>query len=633
MSPASNAELTGDRRTPDRSPSELRQSDAAALPQRYHFIAIALLLGLHTALLAHTIYAYSPTIDEVAHLPAGLSHWRFAKFDLYRVNPPLVRSVAAVPLLFAEFTEDWTGYTRRKTERCEFRIGRRFVLINGGDSVRLYRYARLACIPFSIMGGLVMYCFARDFYGRTSALLSLSLWCFSPMILGNASLITPDVPAASFALLATYSFSRWMRSPHVVKAIVVGLFLGLAQLTKTTCLVLYFALPLAWAVFRWTEWRAMSKRADASSTSILYGTFPFAELRHLCLMFLASLYIINTAYFFDGSFSPLGQYDFVSRTLGGEGASNGAPGNRFRGGLMESLPVPFPADYVHGIDLQKDDLERQKWCYAAGIHRPQGWWWWYVYAVCVKEQHGTMLLLALAVASSRHTHGLDRSPHLAETLLILPSMLILVLVSSQTGFTRYIRYMLPAVPFIYIWIGRVARPGAVSRRWWIVAALCWNFVSMSLNHPHHLAYFNELSGGPRNGHYHLLDANVDWGQCSLMLKDWIGLNRESGYATAPLYLSLFAEESCVSPDSLGIVANRIPLQGDEISPTRRPPPLTVLPPGLYAISVNHLHGYRHRDAGDPDLSAFLALTPVASIGNAIVVYRLPPEASNFDVTE
>jgi hypothetical protein len=31
-------------------------------------------------------------------------------------------------------------------------------------------------------------------------------------------------------------------------------------------------------------------------------------------------------------------------------------------------------------------------------------------------------------------------------------------------------------------------------------------------HPHYLAYFNEIIGGPRNGYKYLIDSNLDWGQ-------------------------------------------------------------------------------------------------------------------------
>jgi len=45
--------------------------------------------------------------------------------------------------------------------------------------------------------------------------------------------------------------------------------------------------------------------------------------------------------------------------------------------------------------------------------------------------------------------------------------------------------------------------------------------------PHQLAYFNEIAGGPQNGHRHLLHSNLDWGQGLICLnsvleqhKDW-----------------------------------------------------------------------------------------------------------------
>ena len=36
-------------------------------------------------------------------------------------------------------------------------------------------------------------------------------------------------------------------------------------------------------------------------------------------------------------------------------------------------------------------------------------------------------------------------------------------------------------------------------------------------YPDHLAYFNDLVGGPRNGHLYLDDSNIDWCQ------DWIAV--------------------------------------------------------------------------------------------------------------
>ncbi len=56
-------------------------------------------LAAHAGLLAYSAWRHSPVLTEVGQLPAGISHWELGRFDLYRVNPPLVRLVAALPVL------------------------------------------------------------------------------------------------------------------------------------------------------------------------------------------------------------------------------------------------------------------------------------------------------------------------------------------------------------------------------------------------------------------------------------------------------------------------------------------------------------------------------------------------------
>ena len=55
---------------------------------------LALLFAIHLAMLAWNAYWNSPVCDEVGHLTAGIYKWKYAKFDLYRVNPPLVQCLA-----------------------------------------------------------------------------------------------------------------------------------------------------------------------------------------------------------------------------------------------------------------------------------------------------------------------------------------------------------------------------------------------------------------------------------------------------------------------------------------------------------------------------------------------------------
>jgi hypothetical protein len=94
---------------------------------------ITLLLTIHAGLLAWQAYRYSPTIDEPAHLAAGISHWKFGRFDLYRVNPPLVRMIAALPMLLVEPKVDWSAFTEAAYARPEFAIGSALANGNGFD--------------------------------------------------------------------------------------------------------------------------------------------------------------------------------------------------------------------------------------------------------------------------------------------------------------------------------------------------------------------------------------------------------------------------------------------------------------------------------------------------------------------
>ena len=87
-----------------------------------------------------------------------------------------------------------------------------------------------------------------------------------------------------------------------------------------------------------------------------------------------------------------------------------------------------------------------------------------------------------------------------ELVLLLPIVAILVLVSSQTGFTIHSRYVLPILPFLYVWCSKVACSIKMEHKAVAIAgalALCWSVGSSLWYYPHSLSYFNELVGGPK----------------------------------------------------------------------------------------------------------------------------------------
>lgn len=60
--------------------------------------AVVSLLTIQASLLAYSATTHSPTMNEPGHLAAGLSYWEFGRFEVCRVNPPLIRPIAALPV-------------------------------------------------------------------------------------------------------------------------------------------------------------------------------------------------------------------------------------------------------------------------------------------------------------------------------------------------------------------------------------------------------------------------------------------------------------------------------------------------------------------------------------------------------
>ena len=175
---------------------------------------VLLLLTIHLGLVAWNGYGYSPVIDEVAYLPAGISHLQLGRFEAARVLPPLVRMMAALPVLFADPKVDWRGLDDRSGMRSEWVIGPKFVEQNGSRIFWLVTLGRWGCLPFCLLGGLVCFKWASELYGFGSGITALLLWCFSPNILGHGALLTPDIGGAATGVLAGYTFWRWLENPN-----------------------------------------------------------------------------------------------------------------------------------------------------------------------------------------------------------------------------------------------------------------------------------------------------------------------------------------------------------------------------------------------------------------------------------
>jgi hypothetical protein len=543
--------------------------------------AIGGLLTIHTALLAYSAYVHSPTLNEPGHLVAGLSIWKFGRFDVYNVNPPLVKMVAALPVMAAGYEDDWSGFYTGAGARPEFAMGEDFVAANGERSFFLFMIARWACIPFSWLGGMVCYLWARDLFGRPSGVVACAIWCFEPNILANASLITPDAHATALGLAACYTFWRWLKAPTWSQAALTGAVLGLAELAKTTLILFYPLWPVMWVIYRWPNRKAMVARDWLREGGML------------ALRIAIGLYVLNLGYWAEGALRPMGEFRFVSELFTGRKSddqkletgvtanSNEAavsdpqspdlPRNRFARTWLASIPSPVPQNYLLGIDMQQRDFENYgRPSYLRGEWRDHGWWYYYLYACAIKVPLGLWAIGVLGLSAlvvrgfgirssgprndryggSKQATSCESpvsAPQSSEDdssrdmfILLLPPLVIFAIVSLKTGFNEHLRYVLPSFPFVYIGISGLvtnfldnANPTGVAYRGFgqtplrrsaaplFLTLLFWSSVSSCWIYPHSLSYFSEAIGGPLNGPTHLLGSNVDWGQDYLYLQTWL----------------------------------------------------------------------------------------------------------------
>jgi len=655
---------------------------------------------------------HSPVMDEAAHLAAGISHWELGRFRLFKVNPPLVRMVAALPAIASGAKTDWSNYSEGVGARPDFTVMDDFVHANGERVFWLVTLARWALVPIVLLGGYVCYRWARELYGDAAGIMPLALWCFCPNVLAYGQIINADAWATALGVAAGYCFWKWLKDPAWDRALVAGIVLGLAELTKTTWLVLFVLWAVLWIVVR-CPWSVVcaaivrSARRQTTPKSLEKGSgfrvqgsgksrksHDFCnEDAQLVAILTLGVFCINAGYDFEGSGTRLRNYLFVSRPLKGANEAGRAAqiGNRFAKSWCGGMPLPLPKDYVEGIDMQWHDIEVGKPSYLRGQWRDRGWWYWYLYALALKVPLGTWGLFLLAVgvrvthwrrgkrsrrteSGAAHPHPRplpkgegDSIPHVSrlperegearnpkskienpkwadELVLLAPAAVVLVLVSSQTGFSRYIRYVLPVFPFVFIWIGSVAcgigsfarnaTEGVPYRRGRALAALtaillAWSVGGSLWYAPHWMSYFNELAGGPLGGPAHLIDAQVDWGQDLLYLKRWLDAHPEA----RPLRLVYFGP---IDPRLAGIEFSPPPAADH---PPDDPAGIAVrpsdLPPGWYAISVNFLYGYPHYALDGHGgrahfargaYSYFRRFQPVARVGYSIYIYHVGDRA-------
>lgn len=595
-----------------------------------HYLPGILLL-IQAVLLFASAYQNAVTIDEVCHLPAGISYWQQGEFWCYHHNPPLIRLLYALPSVILDTPMDYSHYQYEPGSRMpDCLLGRDFMLLNRNHYMEIYSLARVVVVLLTLWGSWSIYRFSRTLFGAQGACVSLAIWCLDPNVLAHGGLVTTDVGSTVIGFVATIAFWHYLRSPSNSNALKSGVWLGLTIASKFSFVIL----PGIWGGLACLHYIKTPDRLPGRE-----------YFRHGVIVAIVSLLVLNSIYLFEGTGKRLGDFEFKSRGLTHASDTPEAKRvNRFRETLLSRIPVPLPEHFVQGFDSQLYDVDSGSYTkYLRGELRDgPGWWYYYLYCVAVKTPTGILgvcLISVLLWVWSRRS----RRDVISEATLIIPVVVYTWALSANTGLNSHLRYMLPAYPWVAVFAGRVGpwlegMTANCRRGWSVTFAGCllsaaWGVLGIT---PHFLTFFNAPAGGPNQGIQHLADSNIDWGQGLLAVRDWLKTHPQK----QPLSLAYFGT---MYPEVLGIDYHLPPLGPqqvpfetgvefvEDLSEIEEAPVGPV--PGIHLVSANYLLGIafpapngQGSQSGIPKdgFAYFRRFPPKEILANSIYVFELHP---------
>lgn len=205
------------------------------------------------------ILSTGQTIDETFFSAGGYPIVRYNNYEFLGEHPPLILQLAALPLLAIQpnFPIRDPLYVSN-TDRLDLsRNGARFLYQMGNDPQQILFLERLPIIGLTILLGLALFFFAGELFGQWAALLSLTLFCFSPNVIAHGSLFTTDMGLTAFYFLSIYALKRFFDFPTTKRAILLGLACGAAFMSKISSLIILPVISCLFLIYYLTRPKGM----------------------------------------------------------------------------------------------------------------------------------------------------------------------------------------------------------------------------------------------------------------------------------------------------------------------------------------------------------------------------------------
>lgn len=464
----------------------------------------------------------SITSDELTHITAGYVNLRLNDYRFNIEHPPLVKQLAALPLLFMKINFPFSIYEASSRPDDIVNIQSAFLFKMGNDLDLILFLSRIPNVLISVLLGLSIYLYSRKLNGFWAGVTSLALFAFSPSFLGHSPLVTMDTTVSCFYFVTIYFLMRFVETKRNLFLTLTGIFLGLALISKFSALVLIPVVYIIILLYVFTRQSSFFTRyrklisyvfllpllplacsykasfkfiAPALFAYVFFSIFfkkntKAAQVRYACAILLIVLTIAFTFIIIDYT-------DFKWFP------SHSATKAYFKG---------FSSFGGHASGGQGD-------AYLLGMHSGSGWWYYFPLAILFKEPLAFIVIFILGLWA----FFLKREGVMAKALLLVPALTYLLVSMFINKVNIGVRHILPLYPFMYIISGYAVRMASKIKylKYVIICLVVALAIDVLFAYPGHLSYFNRLFGGTKYGYKLLGDSNLAWGQDWKRLKNYV----------------------------------------------------------------------------------------------------------------
>jgi 4-amino-4-deoxy-L-arabinose transferase-like glycosyltransferase len=484
-------------------------------------ILALLILVLMLSLSVLSVKDDSATMDELVRIPSGSSYLTQRDFRFHFEDPPLIKDLSAIPLLFLNlnFPKEHPSWNENHIDG-EWTFGPEFLYRSGNDADQILFWSRLPMILLLVFLGWFLFRWVKEIGGNEVALLTLTFFSFSPNFIAHGRLVGTDVAAALGLVLSFYYFLKFLVRPDRKNTIFVGIILGLSLLIKFSLVLLLPFFGVLILLF--------SKLNSKNLKDYIWPGVLILLISMTVIFLVYQLHLLNY---------PLEkQLEAMEAYLSFDGKDSLEELCFYM--AKNSLLRPF-SHYLFGFLVT---VQREM---HYGHYSPVGgtfllgmldfhYWYYFPVVYLIKVPLAFHFLTLISILSfiyffkSNSFRKWTKKHFFEFSISIFIAIYLFLAIRGKVNIG--LRHILPIFPFLYIlvslgiknWIEKIkmVRLKRIALLL-ITVILLWYGISSLSSFPHYLSYFNELTGGSSHGYEYVVDSNLDWGQDLKRLAVWV----------------------------------------------------------------------------------------------------------------